>query len=406
MNTYEAARKTLSRLSEAGHEAWIVGGAVRDHLLGCPLEQIAEFDVATSARPSEIEGLFRRRVAVGKAFGVIQVAQGGHWFEVATFRTEADYRDGRHPEEVRFATAEEDVLRRDFTVNGLLWDPCSGEIVDHVGGRDDLERGLIRAIGDPEERFQEDALRLLRAVRFGVSGSFRLEDETCAAVRANAERIVAVSAERVRDELFKIATRSSSRRGDGWRTLVSTGLARLALGVDKDEGAADSDAEVMDRLRLRDLSLWLAAALRPPSGDRSSPAARRARAREVAERLRCSAEERDRLEALLGGRGRYRDLTVERAVRLRLAATRDDRHFHEDLLQAEADAPQVLELLAAERAAHGVERPPPLIDGRRRMEAGVRPGPRVGWLLRKVRVRQLGGGLDSGEEALDWLGLG
>ncbi len=405
MSTYQAACKTLAQLRDAGHEAWIVGGAVRDYLLGCSPEGIPEVDLATSARPEQVEALFRRSFAVGRAFGVIQVAQGDDCFEVATFRTEADYQDGRHPEEVRFATAEEDVQRRDFTVNGLLWDPESGDVVDHVGGRADLDQRLIRAIGDPEERVREDALRLLRAVRFATTGDFRIEERTRVAVADNADRITSVSPERIREELAKMATRVQSRRGDAWRLLSSTGLSERIFGVSKDPAAVEADAAVMDALDGRDLTLWLAVALREDCGKGASPAALRSVASVAAERLRCSAAEKARLEALLGDRGRYRALSAGRPARLRLAATRTDSGVHEDLLAAEADAPHVLELLTAERAANGAERSEPLLDGRRLIAAGVSPGPRLGWLLRKVRVRQMKGELDSAEVALRWLGL-
>ena len=163
-----------------------------------------------AALPAQVEAVFKRSFAVGRAFGVVRIAVDRHWMEVATFRTEADYRDGRHPEEVRFATSEEDVQRRDFTVNGLLWNPHDDEIVDHVGGRDDVRQRCIRAIGDADERFREDALRLIRAVRFGSWLDFHLDEQTQAAVRRQAAGLTAISAERIRDELLKITTRPST----------------------------------------------------------------------------------------------------------------------------------------------------------------------------------------------------
>lgn len=405
MDLFEAACRALRVLKDAGHEAWLVGGSVRDHLLGTASREINEFDISTGATPDQVEALFKRSFAVGRAFGVVRVAVGEHWMEVATFRTEADYQDGRHPEKVRFATAEEDVLRRDFTVNGLLWDPETDEIVDHVGGVDDIRGRTIRAIGDPDERLGEDALRMLRAVRFAAWKDFRMDDATHGAVRRHAGSLAAVSSERIRDELLKITTRPQSRRGDAWRLLVSTELAQSALGITPDEASATHDAEVLDALHHRDLPLWLAVVLRGAESVGAPPARWRRLATRVADRLRCSAEERERLAALLADRGRYRRLTTDRPVRVRLAATREDSAFHEDLLAAEGDAPDTLELLQRDRELHGADRPDPLVDGRRLIEAGMRPGPRLGWMLRRVRVRQLGGRLTTAEDALAWLGL-
>ena len=405
MKIFDAACEALRRLRDAGHETWLVGGSVRDHLMGTPIEEIGEFDIATAALPAQVEAVFKRSFAVGRAFGVVRVAVDRHWMEVATFRTEADYRDGRHPEEVRFATSEEDVQRRDFTVNGLLWNPHDDEIVDHVGGRDDVRQRRIRAIGDADERFREDALRLIRAVRFGSWLDFHLDEQTQAAVRRQAAGLTAISAERIRDELLKITTRPSSRRGDAWGLLVSTGLAKHVVGITPDESSVLEDAPVLDALRHRHLELWLAVVLRRAEEDGAPPARWRRVAESVARRLRCSTEEGERLAALLAGRARYRRLTPDRPIRLRLAATREDHQVHEDLLNAEGDADQILDILARDRAARGDQRPEPLLDGRQLMAAGVAPGPRLGWLLRKVRARQLAGDLTSSADALSWLGL-
>ncbi|NRA97263.1 MAG: hypothetical protein HRU14_13750 [Planctomycetes bacterium] len=405
MELFDAACKALRCLRDAGHESWLVGGSVRDHLMGTAIEDIGEFDIATSARPPQVEAVFQRSFAVGRAFGVVRVAIGEHWMEVATFRTEADYRDGRHPDEVRFATAEEDVQRRDFTVNGLLWNPETDEIVDHVGGREDVRQRRIRAIGDADERLREDALRLIRAVRFGAWHDFQLDDATHEAIRRHASGLTAVSAERIRDELVKITGRPGSRRGDAWRLLVSTGLAEHILGVPPNVPTVAEDAAVIDALHHRHIGLWLAAVLRHAGDISSPPACWRRLGERVADRLRCSAEERECLTSLLAGRARYRGLTPDRLIRVRLAATRDDRALHEDLLSAEGDAQWVLDILARDRELNGHDRPQPLLDGRRLMAAGVTPGPRLGWLLRKVRAGQLSGKLATGEQALDSLGL-
>jgi poly(A) polymerase len=213
------ALRLLKTLHQAGHQALFAGGCVRDKLRGV---EPKDFDIATSATPAQIQALFPKTVPVGVQFGVVLVVADGDNFEIATFRTESGYQDGRRPSQVAFATLEEDAKRRDFTVNGLYWDGESESIVDLVGGQADLQRRIIRTIGDPDERFGEDHLRLLRAVRFAVQLDFEIEPETLASVRRNAARIAKVSQERIRDELAKILTSGAPARGI--RLLDETGL--------------------------------------------------------------------------------------------------------------------------------------------------------------------------------------
>src|ERR1039457_2894155 len=195
------ATKIAERLQSAGFAAFWVGGCVRDFLLG---REAQDFDIATDARPEQVEKLFRKTIPVGRKFGVIIVVEGGQQFQVATFRAEADYQDGRRPEKIIFANAEADALRRDFTVNGLFYDPLTQKIHDWVGGEKDLRAKIIRTIGSPEERFGEDHLRLLRAVRFAARLGFEIEPKTFAAIQSLALKIKLISAERVRDELIKL----------------------------------------------------------------------------------------------------------------------------------------------------------------------------------------------------------
>src|SRR5471032_1560621 len=195
------AIKIVQQLQAADFAAFWVGGCVRDFLLG---REPDDFDIATDAKPEQVEKLFKRTVAVGRKFGVMVVVEGGHQFQVATFRAEADYQDGRRPEKIVFANAEADASRRDFTVNGLFYDPLTKKIHDWVGGEKDLRARIIRTIGKPEERFAEDHLRLLRAVRFAAQLGFEIEAKTFAALKANAAKIKTISAERVRDELVKL----------------------------------------------------------------------------------------------------------------------------------------------------------------------------------------------------------
>ena len=197
----DLAKDIVARLQSAGFAAFWVGGCVRDFLLG---REAQDFDIATDARPEQVEKLFKKTIPVGKKFGVMIVVEGGQQFQVATFRAEADYQDGRRPEKIVFANAEADASRRDFTVNGLFYDPLTQKIHDWVGGEKDLRAKIIRTIGKPEERFDEDHLRLLRAVRFAAQLDFEIEPKTFTAIQKLAPKIKLISAERVREELVKL----------------------------------------------------------------------------------------------------------------------------------------------------------------------------------------------------------
>jgi poly(A) polymerase len=194
-------------LRRAGHQAVLAGGCVRDMLLGI---RPADYDVATSARPEQVKALFRHVLMVGAKFGVAMVIFGRRKVEVATFRSDVSYTDGRRPDQVHFSDGRRDALRRDFTINGMFHDPLAGTTIDYVGGRRDLRRKVIRAIGQPEHRFDEDHLRMLRAVRFSVRFGFAIEPATALAIRHHAGRIVRISGERVREELEKMLARPSA----------------------------------------------------------------------------------------------------------------------------------------------------------------------------------------------------
>lgn len=198
----DTAIKIVKRLQDAGYQAYFAGGCVRDQLLGITPK---DYDVTTDARPNQIEELFEKTLEVGKAFGVVMVIEDGIQFEIATFRAEHGYSDGRRPDVVTFSnTPQEDVIRRDFTINGLLYDPIADKILDFVGGEEDLRKGIVRAIGDPNKRFDEDHLRMLRAIRFAAKFDFYLEDETFRAIGHNSWKLHRISQERIRDELVKI----------------------------------------------------------------------------------------------------------------------------------------------------------------------------------------------------------
>ena len=215
----------LTRLRDAGHEALFAGGCVRDMLLRRPC---ADYDVATSATPEQVAALFARVLLVGAKFGVAIVLRKGRHVEVATFRSDVSYSDGRRPDGVRFSSARQDALRRDFTINGMFYDPLSEEVIDYVRGRDDLQRRTIRTIGPPDRRFAEDYLRMLRAVRFAVKLDFAIDPPTARAIAAKAGYIAAISGERICDELTRMLSLPSA--GAALRALGELGLAQVVLG--------------------------------------------------------------------------------------------------------------------------------------------------------------------------------
>lgn len=218
------ARDVCTQLKEAGHEVLFAGGYVRDCLLGVPSKDI---DIATSATPDEVEKLFPKSIPVGAAFGVQIVLHEGFHFEVATFRDDGDYADGRRPTHVTFVDAEQDALRRDFTVNALFQDPFTNEVIDYVNGEADLKAGIIRAVGDPHLRFDEDHLRLLRAVRFAAQLDFTIEAETLKGIRSHAKSLALISPERIRNELEHILTQP--RASSAIRQMLDTGLLEVVL---------------------------------------------------------------------------------------------------------------------------------------------------------------------------------
>ncbi len=220
-----AARMVIETLQQEGHTAYLAGGCVRDQLLK---REPKDYDVATSALPDQVEVLFPKTLAIGKAFGVIAVIDGKTTTEVATFRKDAGILDGRHPEAVQFCAAEEDALRRDFTINGMFFDPITEELHDYVGGQRDLEQGLVRAIGNPIERFREDHLRMLRAIRFTHTLGFTLDSDTEAAILALASLMTRISAERIEQELTRTLT-DSLKSGDALNHLHTTGLLEHIL---------------------------------------------------------------------------------------------------------------------------------------------------------------------------------
>jgi len=221
----DAALKVVKKLQSAGFLAFFAGGCVRDKLLG---RKPKDYDVATDAIPEEVEDLFPRTIPIGKAFGVVAVVDGKEMVEVATFREEVGTLDGRHPETIMFSAAKEDALRRDFTINGMFYDPFAEQLHDYVNGQRDLEKRIITAIGNPVERFKEDHLRMLRAIRFAHNLGFALDPKTEEAIRAMAHLITNISAERIEMEVTRILT-ESPKPGDALQQLYDIGLLEHIL---------------------------------------------------------------------------------------------------------------------------------------------------------------------------------
>lgn len=223
-NNLHNAKEIVRRLKQSGYEAYFVGGCVRDFILG---NVSSDYDIVSSARPDQVISLFSTTLSIGAKFGVVAVIVEKHPYEVATFRNDDLYEDGRHPSHVSFSSPEKDVFRRDFTINGLLMDPDTNEIIDYVNGRSDIEKKVIRTIGDPDNRFNEDYLRMLRAIRFAANLGFAIEPSTKKAIERNASKITQISAERVRDELNKMLTRGGARTG--FELMIQTDILKEIL---------------------------------------------------------------------------------------------------------------------------------------------------------------------------------
>ncbi|MEZ6194912.1 MAG: CCA tRNA nucleotidyltransferase [Planctomycetota bacterium] len=421
----EKARGIARRLGEAGHEAYFAGGCVRDRLLGRTPKDI---DIATSARPGEVQRLFRRTLAVGKAFGVIVVLDGEDAFDVATFRTDGAYGDGRRPDEIVFSTAVEDVRRRDFTINGLLQDPSTDEVIDHVGGVADLERRVIRTIGDARERFGEDRLRILRAVRFAARLDFAIDPDTAGAIRELAAHAADPSAERVSGELGRMW--SEADPAGALRLLEELALLDVVLPEVAAKAALVGDARLdpegrglnaLERTRRllaargrgpADLAMVWAVLLEDlvadPRGESSRPAApaRCARAAvAVLERLRSSRELMTACAAPVALRDRLLFPARPSATRRALLAAREDLDrlvAFRDLEAVVADPSRVVPRLAIAPAPL----PAPLLRGNELAALGVPKGPSMGRVLRRLRVEQLEGRVATADAARDWSARG
>lgn len=435
MTPRELAADICHKLHAAGFQAYLVGGCVRDLLLGREPE---DYDVATDAHPARVQELFPSSVDVGARFGVILVVEDSAQVEVATFRSDVGYSDGRHPDRVEYSSSpEEDVRRRDFTINGLMMNLTTEQILDFVGGREDLSQRIVRAIGTPELRFREDRLRMVRAVRFAARFGYSIEPATFQAIVAAAPHITAVSAERLRDEITKLLTEGAAARA--FELLDATGLLKACLpeiaamkGVAQPpEFHPEGDVWVHTLIMLKNLPTRARSALawavllhdvgKPPTfkpaqetGDRirfdghAEIGARMAAA--ICRRLRFSVEDSDQIEALVANHLRFKDVfqmrpaTLKRFVRL---PGFEEEHLELHRLDCLAshgnmDAYEFVRRFVRETPPEEV-RPPRLLTGDDLKEMGFRPGPLFKQILEAVEEGQLEGRLQRREDALDFV---
>jgi tRNA nucleotidyltransferase/poly(A) polymerase len=455
------AKKIAARLHAAGFAAFWVGGCVRDFLLG---REPQDFDLATDAKPEQVEKLFQRTIPVGKKFGVVIVVENEQQFQVATFRAEAEYRDGRRPGKVVFANAEADALRRDFTVNGLFYDPLTEKIHDWVGGEKDLRAKIIRTIGVPGERFGEDHLRMLRAVRFAARLSFEIEAKTFSAIQSLAPKIKIISAERVRDELIKlfapgvVAQASSlcdssenqlrpqneTHRQDACATTAARGLVLL-----RDSGLLEQilpelaatiaceqspdfhpEGSVFNHIRLMlekmpagaGESLPWAVILhdiaKPVTAERDAATGRihfyghekigADMAEKILQRLRFPKKQIEAIVACVRNHMQFKDVKQMRTATLRRLLLREtfplELELHRlDCLGSSGDLEHFYFLLEqAEALKHQPAIRPPLLNGNDLIKLGLKPGKELGALLAEIREKQLADELKTPGEAKAW----
>jgi poly(A) polymerase len=393
MSNKQAAIEIIRQLQQHGFQALLAGGCVRDMLLGRPAK---DYDVATDALPVDVIRLFRRTLKVGAKFGVVIVLTQGQQVEVATFRSEAGYEDGRHPTEVRFTSAAEDASRRDFTINGMFYDPLKEQVIDCVDGQADLARRIIRTIGDPQERFSEDYLRMLRAIRFSTQLGFAIESATYEAVRRHAANVVRISGERIAIELEGILI--SPNRAAGVAVLVETGLAEAIFPGYAGERAV----AVLGRLRKKvDFPLALAGFWAGCPTDF---------ALERCEILKLSRRQARHLEFLLAHRGRLLDLEMSLAQLKKLLAGPYfwDLYELERAIQKAAAAKEGLAALGRLRRRirdlGDIDfKPKPLLNGHDLMHLGAVPGPALGQLAEELYIAQLEGEVQTRDQAERWV---
>jgi len=432
LSARDAALELARQLKSAGHEAYFAGGSVRDRLME---HEPKDYDIATSAPPVEVMKLFPGSNEVGAHFGVVIAKHGGHHVEIATFRTDGSYKDGRRPESVTFSTPEEDAKRRDFTINGLFEIPETGEVIDFVGGLTDLKAGVIRAIGDPKARFNEDGLRLLRAVRFAARLGFSIEPVTDAALRDCAPLLDRISPERIREEFSKILT--SPRRREGVQHLVDTDLIRHfmpevlpMIGCDQPpewhpEGDVYTHTMIMLEMLAPDAPLELCLAVllhdiaKPPTRTIDSDTGRirfnghDAMGAEIAgnilRRLRYPNHVIDAVVPMVARHMQFMNVQRMRVAKLKRFMAEPTFEMEMELHRVDCGSSNGFtdnyEFLQAKEAEFAAEPliPPPLVTGRDLIQLGLQPGPRFKEILELIQNEQLEGRILAREPALDYL---
>ncbi len=393
MSNREAAYNVVRRLRKEGYQALFAGGCVRDRLLNRPA---ADYDVVTDAVPEQVTACFRRTLQIGAQFGVVMVLVNGQQVEVATFRTEGGYQDGRHPTHVEFASATEDASRRDFTVNGMFFDPIEKTVLDFVDGQKDLEKQILRTIGNPDERFSEDYLRMLRAIRFAVKLEFEIEPATWDAIKKHASKITRVSAERIAAELERIL--SHPRRAVGTQLLIDSGLAVAVFDVYTDT-SAEFGKTVLEHLpKAVDFPLALASFW---AGFETKQAL------DQYKKLKLSNDHLKHVRFLLQKRDVLLDADMP-ISKLKLLMHepyfRDLLTYQKAIQQAKDESDQPLKKIR-NRAMEIDEkdiRPQPLLNGHELIALGATPGPMVGQLAQEMYIAQLEGQIKTKHHAEKW----
>jgi len=425
------ARALVDRLRTAGYLAYFAGGCVRDLVRQ---QTPKDIDIATDARPEEVQKIFRRTHAVGAHFGVVVVVEDDRQFEVATFRSDGAYLDGRHPVAVNYSSPEADARRRDFTINGMFFDPPNDAVIDFVGGREDLAAGIVRAIGDPAQRFAEDRLRLLRAIRFATVLQFEIEPLTWEAIIQAAPGIKEISAERIREELVRIFL--SPQRVRGWDLLDASGLMKAVLpeleamkGCEQPpqfhpEGDVFRHTRLMLDLLPEKVSLPLVLSVlfhdigKPPTSSVDNDGRIRFNGHDrvgaemteaIMQRLRFSRAEIDATVEAVRQHMVFKDVPNMRIAKLKRFMARpnfaDELELHRvDCVSSHGmlDNYEFLQRKQTEFASEPII-PPPLLRGDDLIALGMKPGPRFREILDAVETQQLEGELSDRDEALAWI---
>lgn len=431
-----AARQTATsfarRLKKAGHVAYFAGGCVRDRLLG---KEPKDYDIATSATPAQVTALFPGSNEVGAHFGVVIAKEHGTTVEIATFRTDGSYRDGRRPDTVTFSTPEEDAKRRDFTINGLFEDPESGEVIDFVGGRADLYAGILRAIGTPADRFNEDSLRLMRAIRFATTLGFEIEAETWSAIQAHADGLLRISPERIREEFSRLIVQPARARG--LDLLVDSGLIQHfmpevlpLIGCEQPpQWHPEGDVYVHTRIMLdmlgpeAPLELCLAVLLhdiaKPPTQTFDEEEGRirfnghdamgATMAEEILRRLKYPNHVIEDVAFMVSRHMQFMNVQQMRTAKLKRFMSAPTFPLELDLHRVDCGSSNGftdnLDFLIGKREEFAAAPliPPPLVTGHDLIQMGLKPSPRFSEILDAVQTEQLEGRLTERAAALEWV---